>query len=186
LGRLFIDLGTAETAVRVLIGTPLDLLSFPSFGKDVVMKWPELPWEGGCRCGKVRFRVGKFPLITGVCHCKGCQRMSASAFSTTLTLPVDALEIVQGELEIGGLHGADAKHHHCAWCKSWVFTELPPEFGAVNVRATMLDDASWFVPFMETQTAEKLPWATTPAKRSFERFPEPAEFPKLMEEFADQ
>jgi hypothetical protein len=110
--------------------------------------------------------------------------MTASAFSTTLTLPVDALEIIEGEPVLGGLHGDDAQHYHCDWCKSWLFTRLPPEYGAVNVRATMLDDAAWFLPFIETQTAEKLTWVTTPAKHSFDRFPTAADFPTLMEEFA--
>jgi hypothetical protein len=85
---------------------------------------------------------------------------------------------------IGGLHGDQARHHHCDWCKSWLFTRLPPEMGAVNVRATMLDDASWFVPFIETQTAEMLPWAKSPATHSYERFPGTPEYPKLIAEFA--
>lgn len=148
------------------------------------MTIPPLPWDGGCRCGRVRFRVTQFPLVTGVCHCRGCQRMTASAFSTTITLPADALEITAGEPVIGGMHGEESRHHHCDWCKSWLFTRLPPEYGAVNVRATMLDEASWFVPFMETQTAEMLPWAKTPARRRYARFPEPDEFPALMAEFA--
>lgn len=148
------------------------------------MFMPELPWEGGCRCGKLRFRVTGMPLVTGVCHCLGCQRMTASAFSTMLTLPADALEIMAGKPVLGGLHSDQARHHHCAWCKSWLFTLLPPEFGAVNVRATMLDDAGWFVPFIETQTAEKLPWVTTPARRSFERFPEIGDLPALLAAFS--
>jgi hypothetical protein len=37
----------------------------------------------------------------------------------------------------------------------------------VNLRPTMLDDPSWFTPFIETSTSEKLPWATTPAVHSF-------------------
>jgi hypothetical protein len=148
------------------------------------MRWPELPWAGGCRCGEIRFRVTKAPLVTGICHCRGCQRMTASAFSTTLTLPQDALEITKGDPVIGGLHGDQARHHHCDWCKSWLFTRLPPEMGAVNVRATMLEDASWFVPFIETQTAEMLPWAKSPATHSYERFPGTPEYPKLIAEFA--
>ena len=40
--------------------------------------------EGGCRCGRVRLRVEAPPLITMACHCTGCQRMSASAFSLTV------------------------------------------------------------------------------------------------------
>lgn len=152
------------------------------------MDMPQLPWTGGCRCERVRFRVTKPPLVTAVCHCRGCQRMTASAFSTTLTLPVDGFEMVQGETVIGGLRGGPAvgEHHHCDWCKSWLFTKLSPEFGAINVRATMLDDASWFVPFMETQTAEMLPWVKTPAQHSFERFPANEDFPQLIADFAAQ
>lgn len=112
--------------------------------------------------------------------------MTASAFATTLTVPADALTVTEGEPVLGGLHGDIARHFHCDWCKSWVFTRLPAEFGAVNVRATMLDDPSWFVPFAEMQTAEKLPWVATSARRSFERFPEPTDYPVLIEEYRTQ
>lgn len=152
------------------------------------MTIPDLPWEGGCRCGAVRLRVAKPPLVTAICHCRGCQQMTASAFSTTLTLPADALEVTKGETVIGGLHGGlkAGEHHHCDRCKSWLFTRLLPEMGAVNLRATMLDDASWFVPFMETQTAEALPWALAGAPHAFVRFPEPTGYPALMDAFARQ
>lgn len=136
--------------------------------------------QGGCRCGKVRFRLTAEPLVTAVCHCRGCQRMTASAFSTTLTLPADALQIVAGDPVIGGLHGDEARHHHCDWCKSWLFTRLPPEYGAVNVRATMLDDPSGFAPFMESYTSEKLTWVQTGAPHSFEKFPAPSDYPALI------
>lgn len=56
----------------------------------------------------------------------------------------------------------------------------------VNVRATMLDDPSWFIPFIETWTSEKLPWATTPAVHSFEKVPTFEGFERLTEEFAQR
>lgn len=148
------------------------------------MTMPQLPLEGGCRCGRVRIRMTQAPLVTAVCHCTGCQRMTASAFSTTITLPADALEVIKGTPVIGGLHGNDARHHHCDWCKSWLFTRLPPEYGAVNVRATMLDDARWFAPYMETFTAEKLPWAETGAVESFAGFPDGGDYPRIMRAYA--
>lgn len=143
-----------------------------------------LPMEGGCRCGKLRFRVTKPPMLTMACHCTGCQQMSASAFSLSVAVPSDGFEVIAGEPVIGGLHGAQSRHHHCDWCKSWVFTRIEPEQGFVNVRATMLDDPSWFVPFIETFRDEALPWATTPAKHSYGTFPEMADYPKLLAEFA--
>ena len=52
--------------------------------------------------------------------------------------------------------------------------------GFVNVRATLLDDPYWFAPWLETQTAEKLPWAVTGAERSVERFPAMEEYQGLI------
>lgn len=147
-------------------------------------RWP-LPMEGGCRCGKVRFRIEAAPMLTGVCHCSGCQRMTASAFSTTVTVPSGGFAVIEGEPVIGGLHGDQARHHHCGWCKSWLFTRIDPDPGFVNVRATMLDDTSWFVPFVESYTSESLPWARTPATHSYEKFPPVEEYRGLIEKFAE-
>lgn len=145
------------------------------------MKLPELPWEGGCRCGKVRFRITRPPMLTMVCHCTGCQRMTASAFSTSIAIPTEGFEVTAGDTVIGGIHDPQAHHHHCEHCKSWLFTKFDPSF--VNVRATMLDDARWFEPFIETYTSEALPWAKTPARHSFEKFPAFDAYPGLIAEF---
>jgi hypothetical protein len=54
----------------------------------------------------------------------------------------------------------------------------------VNVRATMMDDAQSFTPFIETYTDEKLPWVTTPAVHGFAKFPSEEDYPALLSEFA--
>ena len=147
------------------------------------LRLPPLPMEGGCRCDRVRLRIAAAPLLTMACHCRGCQRMSASAFSLSVAVPSDGFAIVAGEPVIGGLHGA-AQHYCCPWCMSWMFTRMPG-VPFVNVRPTMLDDASWFVPFVETYTSERLPWATTPAVHRYEKFPPLAEYEGLMREFRE-
>lgn len=144
---------------------------------------PPLPWDGRCRCGRVSLRITQAPLLTMACHCLGCQRMTASAFSLTVVVPAAGFEVVAGETVVGGLHGDQSRHHHCEWCKSWLFTRVPPEFGFVNVRPSVLDDHGWFEPFIETQTAEKLPWASTPARHSFERFPPLEAYAALVAEY---
>lgn len=142
----------------------------------------KLPWNGRCRCGKVTLTVTKAPLLTMACHCKGCQRMSASAFSLTAAVPADGFQI-EGETVQGGIHGK-ADHEFCRYCMAWLFTRPEGVDFFVNLRVTMLDDPSWFVPFIETQTAEMLPWAKTPAVHSFARFPEMKQFDGMMKEFA--
>jgi hypothetical protein len=97
---------------------------------------------GKCRCGQVQFEVPLIPLITMVCHCTGCQRMTGSAFA------------------LSALYLSD------------------------DLRATFMDDARSFLPFLESYTDEMLPWAKTPAVRSFRKFPSPEQFPELLAEFA--
>jgi hypothetical protein len=143
-----------------------------------------LPMEGGCRCDKLRFRITKPPMLTMACHCTGCQKMSASAFSTTIVVPTDGFEVIAGEPVIGGIHGPQGRHNHCDWCKSWAFTCVVPEQGFTNVRATLLDDPSWFQPFAETYRSEALPWATTGAVHRYEKFPPMKDYARLIAEFA--
>ena len=73
---------------------------------------PDFPLDGGCRCGRVRFRLFAAPLMETACHCRGCQRMTGSAFSTTLVMAEDAFAVTAGETVVGGIHGDEADHHH--------------------------------------------------------------------------
>jgi hypothetical protein len=48
----------------------------------------------------------------------------------------------------------------------------------------MLDEPRDLVPFIETMTREKLPWASTPAVHSFEGFPPMDRYEGLVAEYA--
>jgi hypothetical protein len=142
-----------------------------------------LPLDGGCRCGQVRIRITAPPLLTMACHCTGCQRMSSSAYSLSAAIPAEGFAVIQGEPAIGGLHGP-TRHHFCPHCMSWMFTRPEGFDWFVNLRPTMLDDAGWFTPFVETFTSEKLPWATTPAVHSFETLPPLEAYETFIAEYA--
>ncbi|HEV2268966.1 MAG TPA: GFA family protein [Steroidobacteraceae bacterium] len=116
------------------------------------------------------------------CHCRGCQRMSASAFSLTAAIPAAGFEVSRGEPVLGGLRNPELRHFFCPACMTWMFTRFLPEF--VNVRATLFDDLSWFSPFVETWTRTKLPWVTTPAVHSYAEFPPMEDYAMLTAEFA--
>jgi hypothetical protein len=111
--------------------------------------------------------------------------MSASAFSLSVAIPSEGFAVTKGEPVIGGLHGVH-RHYFCPHCMSWMFTRPHGLDQLVNLRSTMLDDASWFVPFIETCTNERLPWATTPAVHRFEAFPPMADYAGLVAEYAQQ
>ena len=134
-------------------------------------------------CGQVRMRISAAPVITMACHCAGCQKLSASAFSLTTMIPNDGFEVTKGEPAIGALHGS-SKYFYCPNCLNWLFTRPAGMDAFVNVRPTMFDVPAWSTPFIESFVSEKLPWAATSAKYSFDRFPPPDQYGKLVAEYA--
>ena len=138
---------------------------------------------GQCRCGKVKFAFDGPVLLTAACHCRGCQRMTGGAFSLSTGTPLSQFRLTEGETVIGGVHG-ETKHYFCDFCKSWLYTTLEAVGDFVNVRTTMLDAVPQAPPFVETYTAEALPWAKTGAAHSYEALPPMDEYGTLMQEFA--
>jgi hypothetical protein len=138
---------------------------------------------GGCLCGKVRFEATCAPILTLACHCRGCQRLSASAFSLSEMIPVDGFRLTEGEPVVGALHGP-SRYLYCPYCLNWLFTRPEGLDAFIMVRATLFDDCADFAPFIETMTKDKLAWATTPAAHSFDTFPGEADFPELIRAFA--
>lgn len=145
---------------------------------------PENPVIGACRCGRVEIAVTAPPIMTSACHCRGCQRMSASAYSLTAMFPSDAFRVSKGVVVRGGIRGPQLEHNFCPDCMSWMFTRIIGVDDFVNVRPTMFDDPRWTRPFIETMTAERLPWAETPARHSYPGFPPVEDYGRLMAEFA--
>jgi len=109
--------------------------------------------------------------------------MTGSAYALTLTLPAAGFRVTAGEAVVGGLHAPDLHHFHCSHCLSWVFTQ-PETERFVNLRASMLDDATWFRPFADMYVSEQLAFAETAAPRRFERFPDLSVYPELAAAYA--
>lgn len=54
--------------------------------------------QGGCLCGKVRFKAKGPPLRTFACHCTFCQRLTGSSFYAESLFDRDAVKFNEGEL----------------------------------------------------------------------------------------
>ena len=138
--------------------------------------------QGGCRCGKVRFEVTAEPVLTTACHCTGCQRMTASAFSLSEGYRAADFRLTQGNVVLGGIHGP-TRHHHCDHCKSWLYTEPEGLSDFVNVRSTMFDEVRNEPPFVEIYLGEALPWARTGAAHGYDKLPELGEWSGLIQRY---
>jgi len=139
--------------------------------------------SGTCRCGSVTIAAAGPPLITMACHCRECQRMTGSAFSLSSLYPTDHFQVTAGE-PVPCKVGAQTTHYFCPQCHSWLYSQPVGMEQLVNIRATLLDDAAGFRPFMEVYTSEKLPWVNLPASHSFEKFPPMDAYPALLAAFA--
>ena len=51
------------------------------------------PATGGCQCGAVRFEACRRLTGAFICHCRMCQRSTASAFSVNTLYPRDAFKL---------------------------------------------------------------------------------------------
>ena len=145
-----------------------------------------LPATASCRCGATHVTVSAPAVLTAACHCKGCQRMTASAYSVSAMYPVSGFEVTKGSPVLGGLKDADIQHYFCPECMSWMFTRMSIFPDVVNVRATLFDNLCWYAPFIETQTRDKQPWAEAGAAHLFHEFPSAEQIPALLAEFAEQ
>ncbi len=72
--------------------------------------------SGGCQCGAVRYEVSARPLRVYVCHCRECQRQSASAFGISVIVPVEALRLTEGSPRIWSRPTDSGRTLDCAFC----------------------------------------------------------------------
>ena len=99
--------------------------------------------EGGCRCGRVRYRVATdgLPKVYA-CHCRDCQTWSGSAFSVQFVVSEDQLEVT-GEPAIFELtsptSGRTSRQRACPVCFTRVFNTNSARPGLAVIRAGGLD-----------------------------------------------
>ena len=77
--------------------------------------------EGGCYCGKVRFRVAMPAAWAGHCHCTQCQRLNGAAFVTWIGFKTKDWEIIDPEGQFATYPLAISEHGFCRNCGSPFF-----------------------------------------------------------------
>src|ERR1700742_2786798 len=99
--------------------------------------------EGGCSCGKVRYRAEAEPLFTGICHCTSCQKTSGTSFAVVVAVPEPAL-IMSGETRTYDSKGDSGQGTHstfCPHCGSPLTATADIMQGFVMIRAGTMDDS---------------------------------------------
>lgn len=79
---------------------------------------------GGCQCGAVRYRLDGAVLKTYICHCRECQKQSASAFGISVRVHGADIVITQGQVKTWQRptdSGRVLACHFCPDCGSRLF-----------------------------------------------------------------
>ena len=133
--------------------------------------------EGGCACGKLRYRLATGPMFVHCCHRRDCQRQTGSAFVLNALIETDRVEKLSGETEgiaVPTDSGRPHVIHRCPSCKIAAWSH----YGGVQklsfMRVGALDDPSALAPDVHIYTRSKLPWVALPAHvPAFEAYYDP-------------
>src|SRR5215469_15779712 len=107
---------------------------------------------GGCLCGRVRYTLSGECALSGLCHCRNCQRYTGSAFEPVMVFP-SANVSIRGELktyEDKGDSGKPVLRRFCPNCGSGIMAEAEALPGLAIVLVGGFDDPSVFTPTMES------------------------------------
>lgn len=134
------------------------------------------PFEGGCLCQAVRYRLADEGLTLYACHCTDCQRQTGSAFGLSMVVARSMFVLLRGEpqgYDVPLPGGRRWRGRFCGSCATRLWSE-PLKFPqVVTLRPGGLDDTSWLQPIGHIWTRSAQPWVSIPADTlSYENQPE--------------
>lgn len=117
----------------------------------------ETLYEGGCLCGKVRYRVRGKPDWIAHCHCESCRKASGGAVVTWAGYTNDTYEVTKGA-PVRFDSSAGVTRGFCGDCGSPLTYEAERYPGEVYVTVGTLDTPDDFPPTAHVHDEERVPW----------------------------
>ena len=119
---------------------------------------------GQCLCGDIKYQLDNAPAVTGVCHCKNCQRQAGSAFSTLAGVPKSDFTFTSGEPALyadGDTEsGNTVERYFCGRCGSPIYSVIPAQPDMLYLKTGTLDDTSEFQPQFHVWCDSNQSWVT--------------------------
>ncbi len=129
------------------------------------------PWDGGCACGALRYRIAREPLFVHCCHCTRCQRETGSPFAHHALVEYSAMSLLAGEPELVQVPTDSGNRHwvaRCPACRTALWNEHGSRAAITRyVRVGTLDAPAAHPPRAHIFVRSKQPWlALDPATPS--------------------
>lgn len=112
--------------------------------------------EGGCLCGKVRFRACGEPIFTAYCHCRDCRRASGAPVTAFVGYPVERVEWI-GERK-AYRSSPDVVRSFCGECGASLTYEDAKLPGEVYLAVGVFDEPEEFEPATHSWESRRLGW----------------------------
>jgi hypothetical protein len=124
------------------------------------------PFDGGCDCRNVRYRMTTAPLFVHCCHCRWCQRETGASFALNAMIESDRLQLLHGDIDMvvtPSESGKGQKIARCPKCRIALWSHYAGGGDAVSfVRVGTLDEPDRLPPDVHIFTASKQPWVVLP------------------------
>jgi hypothetical protein len=124
------------------------------------------PYEGGCTCRAVRYRMTSAPLFVHCCHCRWCQRETGASFALNAMIEADRVVLLQGNPEVVDTpsnSGKGQKITRCPTCHIALWSNYAGAGDAIRfVRVGTLDEPDRLPPDIHIFTSSKQPWVVLP------------------------
>ena len=121
--------------------------------------------QGGCACGRVRYRLRSAPMFVQCCHCSDCQRQVGSAFVVNALIEADRIEVKGAAPEAVSMPTDSGRPHdvyRCTVCRIAVWSDYGRRPSLRFVRSCTLDDPAVLAPDAHIFTRSKMPWVILP------------------------
>ncbi|MDG1444671.1 MAG: GFA family protein [Pseudomonadales bacterium] len=119
---------------------------------------------GQCLCGEIKYEIENTPTMTGVCHCKNCQRQAGSAFSTLAAVPTSEFKFNSGTPKVykdsETKSGSTVERFFCGNCGSPIYSAVPSQPDALYLKTGTMDDTEAFVPQFHVWCDTKQNWVS--------------------------
>ncbi len=119
---------------------------------------------GQCLCGGIKYSIDNMPEVTGICHCRNCQRQAGSAFSTLAGVPKSEFRFLEGAPKLyedtDTKSGSPVERWFCERCGSPIYSGVTSAPDTWFLKTGTLDDTSDWAPKFQGWCDSKQSWVT--------------------------
>jgi hypothetical protein len=121
----------------------------------------DIPMQGSCLCGHIRYEVDKLASSIQQCSCTTCRKAHAAAFSTVAAVFISDFRWLGGEYLLGHYESSPGRvRSFCTRCGSQLIKTIDGRDTLV-LRIATLDDDPGLKPEEHIRASHQVPWLQT-------------------------